>query len=461
MARRRYLEISRTDDGVSLIEVLVAIALIGVVMTAVASFFVRTVAATNQQRGKQIATHLADSSMERVRALKGSAIADGRQAPSNQVYGDPGTPVVTLPGGTIWRNVQATGGVPLLPVDPETVTVAGTSFQRYWYVGQCRMPATANLTADCNTGIPALGAVPMFRVIVAVTWRDKACTGQRCVFSTSTLVSAEADEPVFNENETAPAPSIENPGNLSSDVGTAVDRTFTTTGGAPPVTVAGDNIPAGLTLSSNGRVSGIPTTRATYAVTLRVTDIRGRVGTTSFTWSVFLVPKVTSPGNQTTAIGVPVNLQIANTGPGEGTITWSVTGTLPAGITLNSATGLFSGSPTVAKPAVTLTVRATDSLGKFSEVAFTWTIVADWSVAAIADKTSARATAITAQTFTGVGGLAPYTWTAANLPPGLTLNTTTGQVTGTPTTSGNYTVVVTAKDARAQTRQAQFKWKVN
>jgi hypothetical protein len=293
-----------------------------------------------------------------------------------------------------------------------------------------------------------------------VTWPDNNCTGDRCVFVTSTLVSSEPDEPVFNENETAPSPVIENPGNLETDVGTAVDRTFTTTGGAPPVTVAGDNIPTGLTLSSNGRVSGTPTTRGTFPVVLRVTDIRGRVGTASFTWFIYSVPKLTNPGNQTTAVSVPVNLPVANTGPGEGAIVWTLTGTLPTGITFNVLTGQFSGSPVLVRAAGPVVVRATDSRGKFSEASFTWTVIADWSVSTVGAKNSSRGTAIATQTLTAVGGQAPYTWTQSGLPPGLALNAASGQITGTPTTNGTYTVTVTARDARNQTRQAQFQWKV-
>jgi type II secretory pathway pseudopilin PulG len=448
---------------VSLIEVLVAIALVGVVMTAVASFFVRSVSATNQQRGKQVATHLADSAMERVRALKGSSIADGRKKPTGSGIGLIGTPVVTLPGDTTWRNEAVANTTPLLPTEPENVRVAGTDYRRYWYVGECRMPQVVIVGLnECAITIPVSSttAVPMFRVVVAVTWPDKVCTRNECVFVTSTLVSGAADEPVFNENETAPSPVIENPGNLETDVGTAVDRTFGTTGGAPPVTVAGDNLPTGLTLSSNGRIVGTPTTRGAFPVVLRVTDIRSRVGTASFTWSIYLVPKLTSPGNQTTALGVPVNLQVANTGPGEGTITWSLTGTLPVGITFDPLTGQFSGSPTVVRAAAPVVVRATDARGKFSEVSFTWTAVADWSVATVGNKNNRQGTAIGTTTLTAVGGQAPYTWTQSGLPPGLSLNPTTGQITGTPSTIGTYTVTVTARDFRSQTRQTQFQWKV-
>jgi hypothetical protein len=132
----------------------------------------------------------------------------------------------------------------------------------------------------------------------------------------------------------------------------------------------------------------------------------------------------------------------------------------PTGITFNASTGVFSGVPTLVRPAVSLTVRATDSRGKFSDAAFTWTTIADWYVATVAAKNSTRNTAIATQTLTAVGGQAPYTWTQTGLPPGLSLNGTTGQITGTPSTVGTYTVTVTARDARFQTRQTSFQWKV-
>ena len=49
----------------------------------------------------------------------------------------------------------------------------------------------------------------------------------------------------------------------------------------------------------------------------------------------------------------------------------------------------------------------------------------------------------------GAGGAAPYTWSASGLPPNLTINPATGQITGTPVSEGTYTVNVTLKDSSA------------
>jgi len=59
------------------------------------------------------------------------------------------------------------------------------------------------------------------------------------------------------------------------------------------------------------------------------------------------------------------------------------------------------------------------------------------------------------------GGTAPYTWSATGLPPGLSINTSTGQITGTPTTAGSYTVTATATDSASRTGSATFGWTIS
>jgi hypothetical protein len=46
----------------------------------------------------------------------------------------------------------------------------------------------------------------------------------------------------------------------------------------------------------------------------------------------------------------------------------------------------------------------------------------------------------------GTGGAAPYTWSAADLPPGLSVDPKNGTISGTPTTPGTYTVTITPTD---------------
>ncbi|HEY3259572.1 MAG TPA: S8 family serine peptidase, partial [Pseudonocardiaceae bacterium] len=58
------------------------------------------------------------------------------------------------------------------------------------------------------------------------------------------------------------------------------------------------------------------------------------------------------------------------------------------------------------------------------------------------------------------GGTPPYTWSATGPPPGLSINSSTGLISGTPTTAGAYTVTVTARDAANLTGSTTFTWTI-
>jgi serine protease len=82
---------------------------------------------------------------------------------------------------------------------------------------------------------------------------------------------------------------------------------------------------------------------------------------------------VTNPGNQTSTVGTSVSLQIHATDSASGqTLTYSATG-LPGGLSINSSTGLISGTPTTAGT-YTATITAKDTTGATGSAAFTWTV---------------------------------------------------------------------------------------
>src|SRR5208282_4500851 len=121
--------------------------------------------------------------------------------------------------------------------------------------------------------------------------------------------------------------------------------------------------------------------------------------------------------------------------------TYSIgSGPLPAGLTLNPSTGEVTGTPTAPG---SFTVQVTDSLGGIG-TACAISINPPLSVTCAANNTGTVGVPFNSGPMTVTGGSAPYSYSIVGmLPAGLTLNTSTGAVTGTPTSSGTFTVQVT------------------
>jgi F5/8 type C domain/Ricin-type beta-trefoil lectin domain/Putative Ig domain len=82
---------------------------------------------------------------------------------------------------------------------------------------------------------------------------------------------------------------------------------------------------------------------------------------------------VTGPGNQSSTVGTAVSVPVHATDSGSGqTLTYSATG-LPAGLSINSSSGLISGTPTAAGTS-SVTVTAKDSTGAAGSASFSWTV---------------------------------------------------------------------------------------
>ncbi|MCU1679465.1 MAG: Hydrolase [Amycolatopsis sp.] len=81
---------------------------------------------------------------------------------------------------------------------------------------------------------------------------------------------------------------------------------------------------------------------------------------------------VSNPGNQTTAAGAAVSLQIQAADSAGGTLAYSASG-LPSGLTINRTTGVISGTPATSGSS-TVTVTATDSTGPVGTTSFTWLV---------------------------------------------------------------------------------------
>ncbi len=262
----------------------------------------------------------------------------------------------------------------------------------------------------------------------------------------------------------ATSPITVTPANLPTPaIGVFYDQTLSSSGGVAPYTYTpgGGSLPPGLTLAANGRISGTPTGSGPYNYTVHVVDSTAGTHLTTDKSYSFLVPGptlVVSPTNPPAgATGFAYSQQLSTSG-GTAPYTYQLeTGSLPAGLNLSSS-GLISGTPS-AVGNVTFKVRSTDSTT--ISTGGQWLVTQDITIVINAAPTivlspptlpgGATVGAAYSTTVSASGGTAPYTFTVTvgALPAGLTLNPTTGVLSGTPTAGGTFNFTIRAVDSSA------------
>src|ERR1019366_5800411 len=156
--------------------------------------------------------------------------------------------------------------------------------------------------------------------------------------------------------------------------------------------------------------------------------------------------------------GVPYTTTLTARG-GTPPYTWAVTaGTLPAGLKLGANTGKITGT-TTALGVFPVTITVTDSVA--ASVSTVTSIRVD-PFTALAIQTQSlpngNVGVIYKQTLVATGGVQPYTWSviSGSLPAGLTLNSTTGAISGTPTSAGTSSFRVQVTDSQGSTAARSY-----
>jgi cyclophilin family peptidyl-prolyl cis-trans isomerase len=211
---------------------------------------------------------------------------------------------------------------------------------------------------------------------------------------------------------------------------------------------------------------------ANFTVNVTATDATANASNSeTFAWNVNASPvSVTAPATQTDDDGATVSLQVSAADSLHNTLTYSASN-LPSGLTINSTTGKITG--TIGSTAdtgspYTVTVTATDATANASTSQnFTWDVTTGpVTVTAPANQTSTGLAVIKLQVVATDSAGHKLTYSATGLPSGLTINKTTGVISGTIAENANsaspYSVNVTATDATANADQTQsFTWTVN
>jgi hypothetical protein len=233
-------------------------------------------------------------------------------------------------------------------------------------------------------------------------------------------------------------------------------------GGSQSWSVISGALPAGLSLnSSSGLVSGTPTATGDFTFKVQVTD-GSRSDSETYTLSV-VDPLKVSKAPTAAEVGVPFAFTPTATGGRPG-YAWSLQGTLPAGLTLDAATGAIGGKPSVAG-SYALKLTATDQLGLTATLDVPLVVAPKLAIAKKPLPAAKLGKAYKAR-FLAHGGIAPTKWIILGgkpglLPAGIKLNAKTGELSGRPTKAGTYRLRIQVVDKLGVKSALGFVLRVN
>lgn len=347
---------------------------------------------------------------------------------------------------TLTITVAAAGTAPVITNNP--LTAAGTVGSPFSFTITASGSPTSYSASPLPSGLvlaPATGAItgsPNFIGTTIVVLGATNATGTGNATLTITVAAAGVAPIITNNPLVAPG-----------TVGTPFS--FVVTASGSPASYSASPLPPGLSIvAATGAITGVPSTVGTTFVQLGATNAFG-TGTAVLTVTVgpaatsstpppfvpvpIITSATTAPGTVGTAfISYPI---LATGSPSS----YSASG-LPAGLVLNTLTGVITGTPTAAGTSIA-SLTAVNAAGTgFSTLTIT---VAPATIApVITSPVSAPATVGTPfVTYIIAATGLPTSYTAAGLPDGLSLNVLTGAINGTPTTAGTSLVTLTATNS--------------
>jgi large repetitive protein len=228
---------------------------------------------------------------------------------------------------------------------------------------------------------------------------------------------------------------------LNPPTGTDVQASWSVESGA---------LPPGLALSAQGSLTGTPTAEGRWTFVIRAQN-GSTLDSKEYSLDVrqpLIVKSPFGPARRASAeVGIRVGKAFTATG-GAGPYQWSIaSGALPAGTTLNTATGVVSGTPQSAGT-FSFSVAATDSEGRVTTSAAALTVAPRLTIRTLRSKPAKVGNPYQSKLAT-LGGVQPVKWSivSGKLPSGLKLSPTTGTISGTPREGGSVRVTFGARDA--------------
>ena len=344
-----------------------------------------------------------------------------------------GTSMVTLDatnaGGTGTKTLTLTVNPPA-PVISSAATASGTVGTAFTYT----ITASNNPTSYNATGLPSGLSISTTTGVISGT---PTATGTSMVTLGATNAGGTGTK-TLTLTVNPPAPVISSAATASGTVGTAF--TYSITASNNPTSYNATGLPSGLSISTTtGVISGTPTATGTSMVTLGATNAGG-TGTKTLTLTVNPpAPVISSAATAGGTVGAAFTYSItASNNP----TSFNATG-LPSGLSISTTTGVISGTPTATGTSM-VTLGATNAGGTGTK---TLTLTVNPPAPVISSAATAGGTVGAAFTYSITASNNPTSFNATGLPSGLSISTTTGVISGTPTATGTSMVTLGATNA--------------
>jgi hypothetical protein len=326
---------------------------------------------------------------------------------------------------------------------PTTVLQAsgGTPFTTYRWSVSGALPAGLALSSSGQiSGTPTAVGSSSFDITVSDSG-GRTATGR---FTITILDVGSTSKPAIASGSLPPG-----------SAGVPYSETLRATGGRGGYqwSLVQGALPAGLTLDGAlGIIAGTPTTPGTSAFSLQVRDSAGQQSTAIPLLLTINIPPLAITTVSPLFTGV-VGVQYAQTFSAAGgarPYTWAVVSGDPAGLQLDSASGVLRGSPQ--NPGTfTFTVQVTDSANARATGVYSISVSAPALTVTLAAQPAPGAVGVPYNqklALVATGGTAPVAWSLlSGSVPGLVFDPVTLSLSGSPTAAGSFTITVQARDA--------------